>query len=385
MKLRNIFLIAAASLSVLGNSFSQEAVVQQVVEPLVQYTPNYAKNLQLFYGLIALTAVLLFAIGMVAYSIKTLLASDYYKERLLKKSKEEAEKSATSSSSGTTTLLSIGILGFFMAMQSNVWALSFQIEEGDQPWLRIENSDLLLLLTLNCVLVGVLLYMRRMFKQLVESVQLESEKKVVKKAKTLKKINRALTDTVPIEHEEKITLDHEYDGIQELDNNLPPWWVFLFFATIAFSVIYMFHYHILGTGDLQIKEYKKELKQAEIDVQEYLSKMAMNVDETNATVMEDESDLSTGKSLFVNNCAVCHLEKGEGNIGPNLTDDYWLTAGDIKTLFRTIKFGTANGMPEHASKLNPIQIQQVASFVYQLPFVAGKEPEGEKFEEKDAE
>lgn len=381
MKLRNIFLIAAASLSVLGNSFSQEAVVQQVVEPLVQYTPNYAKNLQLFYGLIALTAVLLFAIGMVAYSIKTLLASDYYKERLLKKSKEEAEKSATSSS----TLLSILVLGFFMAMRTDVWALSFQIEEGDQPWLRIENSDLLLLLTLNCVLVGVLLYMRRMFKQLVESVQLESEKKVVKKAKTLKKINRALTDTVPIEHEEKITLDHEYDGIQELDNNLPPWWVFLFFATIAFSVIYMFHYHILGTGDLQIKEYKKELKQAEIDVQEYLSKMAMNVDETNATVMEDESDLSAGKSLFVNNCAVCHLEKGEGNIGPNLTDDYWLTAGDIKTLFRTIKFGTANGMPEHASKLNPIQIQQVASFVYQLPFVAGKEPEGEKFEEKDAE
>lgn len=382
MKLRNIFLIAAASLSVLGNSFSQEAVVQQVVEPLVQYTPNYAKNLQLFFGLLALTVVLLIAIGIVSFSIKTLLASDYYRNRLLKKSQEEAEKASNSSSS---TLLSILVLGFFMAMRTDVWALSFQIEEGDQPWLRIENSDLLLLLTLNCVLVGVLLYMRRMFKQLVESVQLESEKKVVKKAKTLKKINRALTDTVPIEHEEKITLDHEYDGIQELDNNLPPWWVFLFFATIAFSVIYMFHYHILGTGDLQIKEYKKELKQAEIDVQEYLSKMAMNVDETNATVMEDESDLSTGKSLFVNNCAVCHLEKGEGNIGPNLTDDYWLTAGDIKTLFRTIKFGTANGMPEHASKLNPIQIQQVASFVYQLPFVAGKEPEGEKFEEKDAE
>jgi len=385
MKFRNISLIVAASLLTIGVAFSQEEVVQQVMEPLVKYVPDYAKNLQLFFGLLALTFVLLVAIGIVSYSIKTLLASDYYKERLVEKMKEDADKESATNSSNNSTLLSIGILGFFMAMQSNVWALSFQIEEGDKPWLRVENSDLILLLSLNLILVGVLIYIKRMFKQLVENVKLKSEVKVAKKAKTLKKFNRALTDIVPIEHEDKITLDHEFDGIRELDNNLPPWWIIMFFATVVFAIAYMFHYHILGTGDLQVKEYTKEMKQADIDVQAYLSKMAMNVDETNATVMEEESDISSGKSIFVNNCAVCHLEKGEGNIGPNLTDDYWLTAGDIKTIFRTIKFGTANGMPEHASKLNPIQIQQVASFIYQLPFVAGKEAEGEKFEEKEAE
>jgi cytochrome c oxidase cbb3-type subunit 3 len=107
--------------------------------------------------------------------------------------------------------------------------------------------------------------------------------------------------------------------------------------------------------------------------------MAMNVDETSATVMTEKSDISAGKALFEINCIACHNPKGEGNIGPNLTDDFWIYSPDVKDIFKLVKLGNANGMPEHASKLNPIQIQQVASFVLSLPYTKGKEPQGKEF------
>lgn len=146
----------------------------------------------------------------------------------------------------------------------------------------------------------------------------------------------------------------------------------------------MFHYHILGTGDLQEVEYEKSLAKAQIEVDAYLSEMAMNVDETNATLMIDKSDLMSGKSIFINNCATCHKEDGRGEVGPNLTDDYWIYGGDIKDLYEVIKNGAPNGMPEHKSKLNPIQIQQVASYVLHFDLITkedgGKKPEGDLFE-----
>jgi cytochrome c oxidase cbb3-type subunit 3 len=104
--------------------------------------------------------------------------------------------------------------------------------------------------------------------------------------------------------------------------------------------------------------------------------MSMNVDETNATLMTEASDLSTGKAIFSANCIVCHKEKGEGDIGPNLTDDAWIYGNDIKDVFYSVKKGQPNGMPEHGSKLNPVQIQQVASYVLSLPFTKGKDPQG---------
>jgi cytochrome c oxidase cbb3-type subunit 3 len=179
-------------------------------------------------------------------------------------------------------------------------------------------------------------------------------------------------------------MHHEYDGIRELDNNLPPWWVWGFYATIVFGIIYIFNYHILGTADLQIKAYDKEMVQAKKDIDAYLSKMAMNVDETNATLLTEASDLSAGKAIFSTNCIACHKENGGGDIGPNLTDNHWIYGPDVKNLFKTIKLGTANGMPEHASKLNPIQIQQVSSYVLSMPDVksGGKEPQGDEYDQE---
>lgn len=214
----------------------------------------------------------------------------------------------------------------------------------------------------------------------MDLVKTEQEKTVIAKPKRLKKINHVLTDVVPIEQEHKILMDHEYDGIQELDNNLPPWWVWMFYATIVFAVVYLFNYHILKTGDLQYQAYDKEIKQADAQVKAYLEANAMNVDETTVTLMTDAAELGKGKALFETNCVTCHNPKGEGNIGPNLTDKNWIYGFDIKEVFKTVKTGTPNGMPEHGSKFNPVQIQQVVSFVLSLPEAKGKAPQGEIIE-----
>ena len=218
-----------------------------------------------------------------------------------------------------------------------------------------------------------------MFNNLLGLIKKKEEEKVAPE-KAFKKINQVLSDVVPIEEEHTILMHHEYDGIRELDNNLPPWWVWMFFATVIFAVVYLLNYHVFKTGDLQVKAYEKEIKRSEKEVKAYLSKMSMNVDETNATLMADAGDLDKGKAIFETNCVTCHNPKGEGNIGPNLTDINWIYGYDIKEVFKTVKTGTPNGMPEHNSKFNPVQIQQVASFVLSLKEVKGKEPQGDIIE-----
>lgn len=339
--------------------------------------PNYQENLTLFYWLLGAALILLVGIIIMSTTITSLIKSDFFQKKMAEK-KEKNNSGITS-----TVAVLIGTL-IFMASQNTASALTFNKagEAGENmPYLLVENSDLYILLTVNIILLGVLFYLRRMFKEFMGMIQ--TEKVVLEEAPAaIKKINQVLTDAVPIEEEHTILMVHEYDGIRELDNNLPPWWVWGFYATIVFSIVYLFNYHILGTSDLQTEEYNKEVAQAKKEVDAYLSKMAMNVDETNATLMTEEKDLSAGKALFETNCIACHSAKGEGSIGPNLTDNFWIYGPDVKDLYKTIKIGTPNGMPEHASKMNPIQLQQVSSFVLSLPFTKGpKGPEGKEYPE----
>lgn len=338
---------------------------EQAVE--IKYVPNYQKNLTIFYWFIGLTIILLIAIIVMSGSISTLIKSDYFKDRIGK-----------TKNGGDSALSILLLVGFFLA-GNDVLALTFNrpgmAEEG-QPWLLVENQDLYLFLVIDLILLGVLFYLRTMFMNFMKMVRKPKEKPVA--PPVVKKLNKVLVDAVDIEEEHTILLHHEYDGIRELDNNLPPWWVWGFYATIVFAVVYLFHYHILGTGDLQEKAYQKEMVAKQKEVEEYLVKMAMNVDETTAELLEDASDLGQGKVLFEVNCATCHLEDGAGKIGPNLTDKNWIYGYDVKELFGVIKYGTSNGMPEHASKLKPTQIQQVASYVLHFKQVeSGKEPEGD--------
>jgi cytochrome c oxidase cbb3-type subunit 3 len=332
----------------------------------VNLKPNYKDNLDLFYWLLVGILIQLIAILVISNSIQTLVKSDYFKKRLSDKS------------SGLLKAIIVIITFGFIASQNSSFALQFTApgESVAEPtlWLLVEKSDLYFLIAINVILMGIIIYLRNMFKNFLSMVK--TEKEIAKEVPVAKKINKVLTDAVPIEEESKIMLHHEYDGIRELDNNLPPWWVWGFVATVIFAIYYMVDYHVLGTSDLQIKAYEKDMKQSEKDVKAYLSKMAMNVDETNATIMTAASDISAGKSIFQTNCVTCHNPNGEGNIGPNLTDKAWIYGFDVKDVYKTIKLGAPNGMPEHASKLNPIQIQQVSSFVLQLKEAAGKEAQG---------
>lgn len=192
-----------------------------------------------------------------------------------------------------------------------------------------------------------------------------------------------LSGTTPIEQEADLLTDHEYDGIRELDNNLPPWWKYLFYLTIVFAVGYLGYYHVLGMGKLQDAEYQAEMDAAARKVAEAPATPDMQVDETNVVALAEEGAVTEGKKLFIQYCAACHANDGGGSIGPNLTDEYWIHGGDVKAIFKTIKYGVPQkGMISWEKQLAPLQIQQLASFVLTLQGTrptAPKDPEGDLY------
>jgi len=333
----------------------------------VTVKPNYRKNQNMFYLLLLGMGALLLAIGLLAGAIRSLIQSDIFKEKLTERNKHKDTL--------TTIVFLIGTGLLIPFHGSAAEAVSASVEPGEpEPYLHIENSVIWALVSIDLILLGLVMYFRWLFNSIYYMAFPKKEKAP---KKHLKKATAALTAAVPIEQENKILLSHEYDGIRELDNRLPPWWLWGFYMTIVFAVAYLFHYHLLSTGDSQEEAYVKEMTQAEKEINAYLKSQAMNVDETNVTQLTDESGIGSGKVVFEQNCTVCHKD-GRGDIGPNLTDEYWLYGNDIKEVFKTIKNGTPNGMPDHASKLNPVQIQQVASYVLSLKFTPGLPPQGKK-------
>ena len=172
-----------------------------------------------------------------------------------------------------------------------------------------------------------------------------------------------LNASVSISEENAIMTDHEYDGIRELDNSLPPWWKYGFYLTIVWAFGYLLYYHI-SAGPSSEQEYKAQMKQAEADIAEYRKNAKNLVDETNVTVLTEATDINAGKAIFGQYCAVCHAADGGGIVGPNLTDNYWLHGNDIKNIFNTIKYGVqGKGMKSWQQELSPVMMAQVASFI----------------------
>ncbi|KZS39992.1 cytochrome C oxidase subunit III [Aquimarina aggregata] len=176
-----------------------------------------------------------------------------------------------------------------------------------------------------------------------------------------------LLDSKPVEEEGEIILDHNYDGIQELDNNLPPWWVYSFYATIIFGVIYLIRFHAFNDYT-QAEEYETEVAEAKLAIEEYKKTAKDLVDINTVTVLTEASDISAGKSIFSANCAACHKADGGGGIGPNLTDQYWILGGGIKNIFRTVSEGgrDGKGMVAWKQTLKPAEMAQVASYILTL-------------------
>ncbi|HTE00116.1 MAG TPA: cbb3-type cytochrome c oxidase N-terminal domain-containing protein [Mucilaginibacter sp.] len=185
----------------------------------------------------------------------------------------------------------------------------------------------------------------------------------------------------PLAEEKDLVMEHQYDGIQELDNPIPSWFMYLFYATIIFAVSYILIYHVFG-GQLQYDEYKTEIVQADAAKKNYLSKQANRVDENTVKLVSDPAVIAAGQVIFKQTCSACHGDKAQGNVGPNLTDDYWLHGGKISDLFKTIKYGVlAKGMPTWEKQLSPKQISDVANYVKTLHGTnppGAKEPQGTK-------
>ncbi|PTX60119.1 cytochrome c oxidase cbb3-type subunit 3 [Kordia periserrulae] len=247
------------------------------------------------------------------------------------------------------------------------------IESGDRPAF-IENPMIMLFLLLVLLFLiaieGIVAAVENvLFNSLDEKGKeryLENKAKKPKFTK-LKKIYHKLVDSKPVEEEGEIILDHNYDGIKELDNNLPPWWLYGFYATIIFGVIYMLKYHVFD-GDGQLVELEQQYAEAQVKIDRYnaLNKDKEVIDFDAIELLTDASDISAGKQIFVKNCVSCHRIDGGGGIGANLTDEYWILGGGIKNVFKTISQGgrPGKGMESWTRKgLKASQIQQVASYV----------------------
>jgi cytochrome c oxidase cbb3-type subunit 3 len=196
---------------------------------------------------------------------------------------------------------------------------------------------------------------------------------------------QSLTAAKPIEEEVDILMDHDYDGIQELDNDLPPWWVYLFYITAFIAFSYIVRFYVLD-GPNQAQEYEMEMAEAKIQVEEYLKNTPDLVNLENVEQFTDAANLQAGKDIFMANCAACHTADGGGLIGPNLTDEYWILGGGIKNVYKTITKGgrPGKGMISWESTLRPTQMAQVASYVLSLEGTTPqnpKPPEGEKWTE----
>lgn len=167
------------------------------------------------------------------------------------------------------------------------------------------------------------------------------------------------------EFKDPLLMDHEADGIRELDNKLPRWWVYLFYGTIVFAVVYLLYYHVLGAGDLMAAQYDKEMK-----VGNELKARAMKKFEDEIARLEPSKEavvLAGGKQTFLRLCAPCHRPDGGGLVGPNLTDDYWIHGGKFSDNVNTIWNGVPEkGMITWKNYLKPSEVYEVASYIYTL-------------------
>ena len=191
---------------------------------------------------------------------------------------------------------------------------------------------------------------------------------------------QTFTGLRPIEEEKDIMIKDSHDGIIELDNPTPPWFMYLFYLTILFGVIYLIQYHVIQDGNIQETEYKTDMAKAEKERAIYLKKFAKSINENNVLLATSKKDLKEGSQIYNTNCVACHGNLGQGGVGPNFTDRFWIHGAGIKDLFKTI----TNGVPEKGmiawnKTLNPLQIQQVASYILKLQGTnppGAKEPQG---------
>lgn len=307
----------------------------------------------LFIVMTAFTLLLLIFVSSMASSTKNIIK---YKQEIRKKNQ--------------TPKILLALVGLFISFSANAAETT-----ASSSLIPFPDKIFWAYIVVDIVLLMLIIYFAGIVKGTI------SEFVVLRRMFRWKKFGKKFTNAVPVEQESSILLDHDYDGITELDNDLPPWWKYGFYVTIVWAVGYFFYYQILEIGPVQEEEYAQEMADGELQMAEYKALHPEMITIDNVELLTDETTISLGRSIFKQNCVSCHMEGGIGGLGPNLTDDFWLYDNDIKGVFNTISEGANNGMKSWKSDLSADKIQAVSSFILQLDYVApptGKEPQGEQ-------
>ncbi|UGS22579.1 cbb3-type cytochrome c oxidase N-terminal domain-containing protein [Flavobacterium channae] len=262
-------------------------------------------------------------------------------------------------------------------------ALEYFIDSGDRPaFIKFPMVALFL---------GVFLFLLIAIEIVVDAVDkvtyhilTDEQKKQLEEAQSVsfteskwyQNLVSKLTRSKEIESENDIMLEHDYDGIKELDNVLPPWWVYLFYGTIVFALVYMVRFHVMNEYD-QEQEFKNEVELAELEKSKMPKSAEDEVSYETVVAVTDATKLAKGKEIFTNACAACHKADGGGLVGPNLTDEYWINGGGIKNIFKLISEGSKNNpsMVAWNKNLSSSDIQNIASYILTLQ---GSKPAGAK-------
>lgn len=210
----------------------------------------------------------------------------------------------------------------------------------------------------------------------------------VKKDSSWKKVWDKANSFKPLQEESTIDLGHDYDGIRELDNRLPPWWIYGFLLCILFACVYLWRTQVSHSAPTGIEEYQASVAKAAVEKEAYLAKSKSSVDENTVKVLTESADIEAGKKIFTSVCVACHLADGGGGVGPNLTDNYWIHGGSIKDVFKTLKYGwPEKGMKSWKDDYSALQLAQIASYVKSLQGTkpaTPKDPQGELYKEEGA-
>ncbi len=264
--------------------------------------------------------------------------------------------------------------------------MEYFIDSGDKPAILEYPITQFFLLMVLLILIGIELVLKSIENVMSQTLSEEAkERYLTSKSKQWewgKDMMGKLTGNKPVEKEGEIILDHNYDGIKELDNELPPWWVWMFYATIVFAVVYLVRFEVYNDYN-QYTEYDQEVAEAKIAIEAYKKTAKGLVDANTVEVLTDASDLNAGKAVYETNCVACHMADGGGGIGPNLTDEQWILGGGIKNIYNTISEGgrDGKGMVAWKQNLKPLEIAQVSSYI--LSEIQGKTPANPKAAEGD--
>lgn len=366
-RLNAAFLAFTALLASTGNVFAQAAEAPKADTNMLQLT-------------LMITAVVLVGVIWLLSQVMITLSKS-----VLKKRKEEGSIKALTILIGSSLLASV-------ANAQDSYIVTGLKNDGNYGGMSF--MGFYALIAVIAIELVVIVYFSIMIRRLFRDLSGEADKALARAdepSKWLKWWNELdkkwMTKAVPVEKEADILLDHDYDGIKELDNALPPWWKYGFYITVVVGIIYLFHFHVWGTGKNPDQEYAEQMAEGQRLEEQYKARTKDIVDENNLT-LADADGIAAGKALYTQSCVACHAPDGGGGIGPNLTDNYWIHGGKLSEIYKTIKIGyPEKGMQSWQSMYSPVQMRNLASFVQSLKGAKTanpKEPQGDLMQEEAA-